>query len=106
MKIMSPPSFDLKLDIMIEEKRKISSLINSPYYFLKYVFIVFEEEGYRLFVKDVYEIKRNKIYKTFKGAKLAFLKSFSYLAQNEKTRPDWSHFYPPDTKWLDKILES
>ena len=106
MNIKGRPTVDLSLEIMIEEKRKISRLINSPHYALGLVFIVYEEEGYRLVVGEFDEIMTNKIYKTLKGAKRAFLKSFSYFAQNEKTRPSWSHIYTPDTKWLNQILES
>ncbi len=51
------------------------------------------------------EIVTDENYKTVKGAKISFLKSFSFMAHNEKISANWSHIITPDTKWLDKILK-
>jgi hypothetical protein len=91
--------------IEVKNEKKIISLINSIHYFLECVFIVFEEESYRLVVNQYGEIVTDENYKTLKEAKIAFLKFHGLLAFNEKIRPDWSHSYSPDKVWLEQKLK-
>ncbi len=99
------PTVDLRLETTIEEQRKIIRLINENHYLLEYVFILFEEEGYRLVVKKGGEIITNKNYKTVQVAKAAFFKVYSLLAVMDGVRPKWSHIYTPDKEWLEQRLK-
>ena len=101
----SAPAVELQLETTIEEERKIISLTNSRRYFLGYVFIVFEEESCRLVVYRKGKIVTDENYKTMKGAKIAFLKFFSFMAPNEKIRAYWTAPYVPYKEWLEKRLE-
>lgn len=79
-------------------------MINSVFYFLKFAFILKEENHYRLVVIQ----DRNKIidmnYKSLKGAKIACTKRLRYQFNNTEMKPVWSFLYPPDEKWLkDKL---
>ncbi len=104
MNIKSTPTVALQLETLKEEEIKIIFLNNSNHYLLEYVFILFEEEGYRLVVNRGGEILTNKNYKTVKGAKTAFLKFHGLWAVMDDVRPIWSHVYTPPTEWLDQIL--
>ncbi len=99
------PTIFLRLETKIEVERKIIRLINSYQYCLGLVFIVFDEESYRLVVYRKGEIVKDQGYKTVKGAKIAFLKFFSFMAHNEKIRVKWSHIYTPGKKWLEQRLK-
>jgi hypothetical protein len=101
----SVPVLNVELCQDEETKTKISRLINSIYYFIEFVFIIAENEGYRLVVIHQGELLTNQIYKTAKGARIAFLKFWGYRAWKEGVKPKWSIFYPPDAKWLKKIKE-
>ena len=98
----SVPSLNVELRQENETPIKISRLINSIYYFIECVFIAVEEEGYRLVVIHQGNLLTDQTYKTAKGAKIAFLKFWSYRVWQEGVKPKWSHFYPPDPKWLEK----
>lgn len=89
-----------------EEPIKVSMLINSIFYFLESVFIMTVEDGFRLVVIHHGYLLTDETYKTPKGAKIAFLKFWSYKAWEENVKPQWSHFYPPETKWLDKKFQA
>ncbi len=102
----SAPTVELQLETSIEEEFKIIRLINENHYLLEYVFILFEEEGYRLVVNRGGEIITNKNYKTVKGAKKAFLKCHGLRSVMDDVRPKWSHVYTPPAEWLDQRLES
>ncbi len=101
------PTVELQLLRIKEEEneKKIICLNNSSHYLLEYVFIVFEEEGYRLVVDKGGEIITNKNYKTVQGAKVAFFKVHSLLAVMDGVRPIWSHAYPPGKEWLEQRLK-
>ncbi len=89
-----------------EEKRlKISILTNSLHYLLSRVFIFKEKGQYRLIVFNLGELLTDASYKTAKGARIAFLKLWSYRREIENAKPKWSHFYQPDVKWLQKNLD-
>jgi hypothetical protein len=87
-----------------KEKKLISRMINSAFYFLKFVFILKEGNHYRLVVIQ----DRNKIidmnYKSLKGAKIACTKRLRTSFNNNEMKPVWSFLYPADEKWLkDKL---
>ncbi len=101
----SAPTVELQLETRIEVERKIIPLINSNHYLLEYVFIVFDEEDYRLVVNRCGEIITDENYKTVKGAKIAFLKFHGFLAVMDEVRARWSHAYTPDKEWLEQRLK-
>jgi hypothetical protein len=86
------------------ENKLISRMINSVFYFLKFVFILKESNHYRLVAIE----DRNKIidlnYKTLKGAKIACIKRLRNRFNNDKMKPVWSFLYPADEKWIEDKL--
>ncbi len=85
------------------EAVKVSILSNAVYYFFQRVFIVTENDSYRLVAIHNGELLADEMYKTPKGAKIAFLKLYWYRAWQEGVKPQWTHFYTPDNDWLDEI---
>lgn len=87
-----------------KDKQLISRMINSVFYFLKFVFILKEDNHYRLVViQDKHKII-DLSYKTCKGAKIACSRILRNRFNNKGIRPVWSFFYPADQKWLkDKL---
>lgn len=87
-----------------KEEKLISRMINSVFYFLKFVFILKEGNHYRLVVIQ----HRHKIidmnYKTLKGAKIACIKRLRSRFNNNEMKPEWSILYPADEKWLEDKL--
>lgn len=79
-------------------------MINSVFYFLKFVFILKEGNHYRLVAIE----DRNKIidlnYKTLKGAKIACIKRLRNRFNNNGMKPVWSFLYPADEKWIEDKL--
>jgi hypothetical protein len=101
----SAPSLNIELQQKEEKPIKISRLINSIYYFIESVFIIAEKQGYRLVAIHQGKLLTDQTYKTVKGARIAFLKMWSYKAWKEGVKAKWSHFYPPDPKWLEKNIQ-
>ncbi|MCP4215959.1 MAG: hypothetical protein GY765_15000 [bacterium] len=92
---------------LLQEKEKplrISLLINALYYFIESVLIVEDKGKFRLIAIHRGRLLADQSYSTAKGAKIAFLKFFSYKAWREGTRAEWTSFYPPESKWLDEKL--
>jgi hypothetical protein len=89
----------------MRKRRFISVLINKIFYFIETVFIMIVENGYRLIVIHRGQVLTDEIYKTFEEAKRAFLSEYNHKAWKNGVKPNWSHFYPPDAKWLHKNLE-
>jgi hypothetical protein len=87
-------------------KERISVLETSIYYFLEHVFIIKNDEGYRLIVIHQKKLLTDKTYKTAKGAKIAFLKFWRYKAWDEGAKAKWTHFYKPDKNWIAEKLDS
>ena len=83
---------------------EISLLVNSLCYFLEIVFIPGVKEGYRLVVIRERKLLTDKIYKTIKDAREAFLKRYGKYAWRDSVKPYWSLFCPPIKGWLDKNL--
>jgi hypothetical protein len=89
----------------IIERKFISLLINAVFYFLETVLIMANKDGYRLIVVHRSDVWTDEMYKTFEEAKRAFFNKYKEKAWKKEVRPNWSHFYPPTTKWLKKKLE-
>ena len=86
---------------------EISLLTNSIYYFLQCVFIIKEGEEFRLVVIHNNRVRTDKQFDSLRGARIAFTKLYDELAWEENVKAQWSHFYPPDAKWLeDKVKPS
>lgn len=88
------------------EDIEIASLSNSMNYFMNSVFILKENEGYRLLAFHNDLLLTDEMYKSAKGAKIAFLKLFWYRAWREDVKPEWTHFYIPDAEWLGEKLNN
>lgn len=91
----------VKLRLMPGKETRISVLSNSVYYFFQRVFIITENNSYRLIAIHNGEILVDDRYKTAKGAKIAFLKLYWYRAWQDGVKPQWTDFYTPDEEWLD-----
>ena len=85
-----------------DEKKMISMLINSVYYFIECVFILRSNGKYRLVVLHYGKVLLDKYYSTDKGCRIAFQKIFKDRAWDEEIKPQWSPFYDPDIRWLKK----
>ena len=90
----------VKLRLISGKETKISVLSNAVYYFFQRVFIVTENNSYRLIAIHNGEILVDEKYKTSKGAKIAFLKLYWYRAWQDGVKPEWTDFYTPDDEWL------
>ena len=80
-------------------------MINLCRYFPDYVFVVFEEYGYRLIVNRSGEVVTDEIYETLNGAKIAFHKFHRSLAFYDDEKPIWSHEYGADKEWVEKRIK-
>jgi len=81
----------------------ITVLANSAYYFFNHVLILEENKQFRLLVVNNNKKLIDKTFKTPGGARICFknfLKKKEIMLKNE----EWSQYYPPDPKWLDKLL--
>lgn len=85
---------------------EISSLFNAVEYFFETVFIMTAKDGYRLLVVHYNELLTDKIYKTARGARIAFSKIYKYKAWSDGVKANWSLFYSPDYGWVEKKLSS
>ena len=83
----------------------ISVLINRISYFIETVFIMTIKDGYRLIVIHRGILLTDEIYKTFEEAKRAFMRKYNHKAWKNGVKPTWSHFSPPNAKWLHENLE-
>ncbi|MDQ1353820.1 MAG: hypothetical protein QG657_4127 [Acidobacteriota bacterium] len=96
---------ELKLNVELEQKAespvRISLLINSIYYFIESVFIMTVKEGYRLVIIHQCRLLTDEIYKTARGARIAFAKRYGNKAWRVGVKAEWSRFYPPERNWLD-----
>jgi hypothetical protein len=91
-----------KLELNPGEKTMISSLINSIYYFIDFVYILRSKDKYRLVALQHRRVLFDKYYPTVKGSRIAFQKLFKDKAWSEEVKAEWSHFYVPDKHWLGK----
>jgi len=83
----------------------MSRLLNSTCFLISTCFILnyFNGSVFRLIaIKDVLLLDRN--YPTLRGAKIAFKRLCQNFAWGEDVAAKWSHFYPPDQDWIQKML--
>jgi len=80
----------------------ISMLINSVYYFIECVFILDLHDHYRLVALHNGKVLTDASYETSRGARIAFARLYGDKAWSEEIKAQWSHFYDPDTCWLEK----
>jgi len=89
----------------MKEKRQALILQNSIYYFLKDVFILLQEKGCRLVVNHQGRILTDTVYKTVRGAKIAFNRIYSKKSWKEGgVKPEWSHAVDVEEQWLKERL--
>jgi hypothetical protein len=88
----------------VQEKNPmtISMLINSVYYFIECVFILEFKDHYRLVALHNGKVLIDASYETLKGARIAFARLYGDKAWSEEIKAQWSHFYDPDTLWLEE----
>jgi len=96
----------IKEEVRIKEPERpvISFLLNCYYYFFQCVFIVKDGLGYRLVVNHRGRVLTNRDYRTLRGAKASFTRLYGDKAWQKDTKSIWSHFYPPEKKWLKKKM--
>jgi hypothetical protein len=92
----------IRQEINTEEKPVISRLINSVYFFIDCVYILKSKDKYRLVALHHRRVLCDKDYSTLRGCRIAFDKIFKDKAWRSKVKADWSHFYDPDKRWLEK----
>ncbi len=83
---------------------EITHLINSRSYILHHAFIIINKGNYRLVAVRNESRIVDMEYKTLTGAKIAFGSMFKKKSAIKKTKPKWSHFYPPEKKWIEEKL--
>ncbi|MGD2085445.1 MAG: hypothetical protein PVH61_04595 [Candidatus Aminicenantes bacterium] len=90
----------------VQEKNPmtISMLINSVYYFIECVFILDFHNHYRLVALHGGRVLIDASYNTPRGARIAFSKLYGDKAKawSREIKAQWSHFYDPDTRWLEE----
>ncbi len=102
----SPDSTVANVPEPAEEKEKIlmSTLLNSGWYFLHPVYIFNIKGSYNLLVLHNGKLRTLDKYLSGKGAKIAFIKLWHYKSIRDNISPQWSHFYKPDSDWLEEKL--
>jgi hypothetical protein len=96
--------FRIELNQELQRTIEISMLLNSINYFLDCVYILYRENIFYLVVIHNNRLLKEGIYKTFKGARIAFSNSFRNRHIKGSARAVWTHFYEPDSDWLHKKL--
>ncbi|MCU0289752.1 MAG: hypothetical protein MUF15_25580 [Acidobacteria bacterium] len=86
------------MKLKIDQDKKITVLLNSVYFFIEHVYVLFLDKTYKLIVIHDYELLINKEYKTLRGAKIAFIKFFGYKAYEDE-KPLWSSLFYPILDW-------
>jgi hypothetical protein len=97
---------------MVEMKKisEVTVLINAVYFFLSDV-VVFKEDGwFHLIVLRRGAVLLDKQYKTVRGARGAFnklFKSFFFTRAPEfKRTPEWTPFFAPEVKFINRISKA
>lgn len=84
--------------------KEINTLINAFLYKVDYVYIILEEDHYRLTVFHKGHVLVDRQYPELYLAKLSFEKMFRKDKYKLEVRQNWSGFYPPDKDWMDAKL--
>ena len=86
-----------------DKLKSVSHLLNSFKYFLQHVLILCYGDYFRLLVIHECKLLSDRCYKSFKGAKIAFLKLFSDKAWKPDVIPEWSVFYNPGIESINQV---
>lgn len=101
-------------DSPIQGKKKVKSpavrrgiyvLINHVLFFLHFVFILIEKQGYRLIVIHNGKLQTDKCYATLRSAKIAFSRLYRKKSWKKNAKPKWSTLLCPDNDWINKKLK-
>jgi hypothetical protein len=88
------------------EEVTMSVLLSALYFFLSTVIVIKSNNQYRLVVIHGKHLLVDVTYSTLRGARIAFQRLFGYKRiESEENKDEWSHFYPPDEKWLEEQLK-
>jgi hypothetical protein len=79
----------------------ISLLINSAYFFIDCVYILFQDGLFRLTAIHNRIVLKDSCYRTVKGARIAFVKQFKHKFWTDEVKAEWTDFYNPDEKWIE-----
>lgn len=79
----------------------ISLLINSAYYFIDCVYILHNNNQFRLIVLHKGTVLKDSYYRTARDARIAFQKQFKRKSWKEGVKAQWTVFYNPDKKWIE-----
>jgi hypothetical protein len=79
----------------------ISLLINSAYYFIESVYILHDNNQFRLIVLHKGMVLKDTSYKTARDARIAFQKQFKSKSWKKGVKAQWTVFYNPDQKWIE-----
>lgn len=82
----------LNIDRTLVRDRKISVLINSNRFSLDSVYIMKEDDKYKLVVINDRRVLKEKYYQTAKGCRSVFSMSFGN-SPDQKITPQWSDFW-------------
>jgi hypothetical protein len=83
----------------------ITSLLNAIYYFIEIVYILKLETGhYRLVAIHHGHVLTDLEYGTIRGAKIAFSKLYRHKPWQKGVRAEWTPFYKPEKKWIDRNI--
>jgi hypothetical protein len=96
------PNPGAEINPEVKEKQMISMLTNSVYYFIQDVFILKIKDKYRLVALHQRKVLMDKCYPTERGCRMAFQYFFKDKALSEDVKANWSQFYNPDKRWLEK----
>jgi len=89
---------------MKPERPCISFLLNAYHYFFDCVFILKDDLCFRLVVNHRGQVLTDRYYRTLRGARAAFVRLYGDKAWEKGIKNLWSHFYPPDSRWLRKKI--
>lgn len=84
---------------------KLYRLVNNGYFFLRYVFILAENEDFRLVVIHDNRLLTDRHYKSLSHAKSAFAKMYNRKSWKKGVKPEWSIFFPPGIGWVKNEIE-
>lgn len=77
-------------------------LINSIFYFLECVYILYKKDYHQLVVLHHNRVLTYKNYKTLRGAKIAFQRLYKNKAWKIGVKAQWTPPYQVDYDWLEK----
>lgn len=83
---------------------RICVLKNPLNFWLESVFIVKEDDGYRLVVKNFMQILTDRIFRTLRDAKEAFRSQYEMQALPQKFKSQWSVLFDAEKECLPQYM--